>query len=309
MIGSHVKMPQYQQSIDEYQSIINTSQNQDEIYYATLEKLRTIELMLDSLLNKQGGDNFGNNKYTYQELSLILNSILYYDLSGTNQKNIDVNTKTIENKNKNNDVKTLESTNKTKNNLRDKSLDIRRINNDDKKLVSKSVRYYDKQNYINKIKNNFNIENINLSKLKNDELINLISKVVNIKLIEKSLLSYTPVSRPLFRMKKDKNRNILKNNISSNIPKEYKLSQNYPNPFNPITKIDYDLPKDGKVKLVIYDILGREVKILLNNEVKQAGRYTIEFNGNTLASGIYFYQIQVEGGKGFVSVKKMVLLK
>jgi hypothetical protein len=94
----------------------------------------------------------------------------------------------------------------------------------------------------------------------------------------------------------------------SSIPINYKLSQNYPNPFNPVTKINYELPKDGKVKLVIYDILGREIKTLVN-ELKQAGRYMVEFNGNNYASGIYFYRIQVEGGKGYTSVKKMVLVK
>jgi len=93
------------------------------------------------------------------------------------------------------------------------------------------------------------------------------------------------------------------------VPLEYKLSQNYPNPFNPNTKINYELPKDGKVKIVIYDILGREMKSLVNNEFKTAGRYTVEFNGSQFASGVYFYRIQVEGGKEFTAVKKMVLVK
>jgi hypothetical protein len=93
------------------------------------------------------------------------------------------------------------------------------------------------------------------------------------------------------------------------LPIEYNLSQNYPNPFNPNTKINYELPKDGKVKLVIYDILGRQIKSLVNNEFKTAGRYTVEFNGSQFASGVYFYRIQVEGGKGYTAVKKMVLVK
>jgi photosystem II stability/assembly factor-like uncharacterized protein len=86
------------------------------------------------------------------------------------------------------------------------------------------------------------------------------------------------------------------------------LYDNYPNPFNPITKITFELPKDGKVKLVIYDILGRKIKTLVN-ELKQAGRYTVEFNGNNYASGVYFYRIQVEEGKNYTSVKKMMLIK
>ena len=93
------------------------------------------------------------------------------------------------------------------------------------------------------------------------------------------------------------------------IPKAYALYQNYPNPFNPTTKIAFDLPKDAKVKLVIYDILGREMKTLLNNEFRTAGKYITEFNGSNLASGIYFARILVNEGNDFIAVKKMVLLK
>jgi photosystem II stability/assembly factor-like uncharacterized protein len=89
---------------------------------------------------------------------------------------------------------------------------------------------------------------------------------------------------------------------------QFKLYQNYPNPFNPITKINYELPKDGRVKLVIYDILGREIKTLVN-ELKQAGRYTVEFNGTQYASGVYFFRIQVDGGNSYTAVKKMMLVK
>jgi hypothetical protein len=99
------------------------------------------------------------------------------------------------------------------------------------------------------------------------------------------------------------------NNHTEIIAKSDFLLQNYPNPFNPVTKINYELPKDAKVKLVIYDILGREMKSLVNNEFKTAGRYTVEFNGTQFASGVYFYRIQVEGGSSYTAVKKMVLLK
>lgn len=94
--------------------------------------------------------------------------------------------------------------------------------------------------------------------------------------------------------------------LSSNIPVEYCLNQNYPNPFNPKTKINYDIPKNSFVKLIIYDILGREVIRLVNNEFKQPGRYVVEFNGTNLASGVYFYRI--EAGD-YVNSKKMVLVK
>jgi len=90
------------------------------------------------------------------------------------------------------------------------------------------------------------------------------------------------------------------------IPTVYNLYQNFPNPFNPSTKINFDLPKDSKVTLVIYDLLGRVVKRLLNSEFKQAGRYSIDFNASNLASGVYFYRI--EAGD-FVMTKKMVLVK
>ncbi len=89
------------------------------------------------------------------------------------------------------------------------------------------------------------------------------------------------------------------------LPDNYQLSQNYPNPFNPVTKINFALPKQGFVSLKIYDITGREIKILVN-EVKQAGYYTVDFNGSHLSSGVYFYRIK---SGNFSSVKRMVLIK
>ena len=98
------------------------------------------------------------------------------------------------------------------------------------------------------------------------------------------------------------------NNRGESVPKEFSLYQNYPNPFNPVTKISFDLPKDAKIKLIVYDILGREVTRLLNSEFKQAGKHIIEFDAMkyNLASGVYFYRI--ESGD-FNAVKKMVLIK
>lgn len=90
------------------------------------------------------------------------------------------------------------------------------------------------------------------------------------------------------------------------IPEKYNLSQNYPNPFNPITKINFDLPEDAKIKLIVYDIIGREVKTFINNEFKAAGTYQIEFNGSNLSSGVYFYRLESEK---FVQTKRMVLIK
>ena len=88
-------------------------------------------------------------------------------------------------------------------------------------------------------------------------------------------------------------------------PQKYYLSQNYPNPFNPVTKIDYELPYDGKVVLKIYDITGRELYTLVN-DYKQAGYNSVEFNASNLASGVYFYSLNTEK---FTKVLKMVLIK
>lgn len=91
----------------------------------------------------------------------------------------------------------------------------------------------------------------------------------------------------------------------SNLPLYYELSQNYPNPFNPSTTIDYQIPKNGNVKLIIFNILGQEIDILVN-EFKQSGSYDIKFNASDLSSGIYFYRI--ESGS-FSEIKSMILLK
>ena len=93
--------------------------------------------------------------------------------------------------------------------------------------------------------------------------------------------------------------------VSIIIPIEYILSPNYPNPFNSSTKIKYSIPNTSLVTLKVYDILGKEIATLVNEE-KPAGNYEVNFNGNRLSSGIYFYKIQAGG---YSSMKKMVLLK
>ncbi len=89
------------------------------------------------------------------------------------------------------------------------------------------------------------------------------------------------------------------------IPDRYNLAQNYPNPFNPVTKINFALPKQGLVTLKIYDVLGREVRTLVN-EIKQAGNYSVDFNGAEFSSGVYFYRIE---SNDFTDVKRMILIK
>ncbi len=97
--------------------------------------------------------------------------------------------------------------------------------------------------------------------------------------------------------------------VSTVIPKEFSLSQNYPNPFNPSTKIQYALPQEGKVSIIVYDLTGREIMNLINGELKAAGNYEVRFNGSGFASGVYFYRIQVTGAKSFESTRRMVLIK
>ncbi len=88
-------------------------------------------------------------------------------------------------------------------------------------------------------------------------------------------------------------------------PNQYSLEQNYPNPFNPTTTISYSIKEKGLVTLRIFDVLGNEVKTLVNEE-QEAGVYRLEFNASFFASGIYFYTLNA--GE-FVSTKKMILLK
>ena len=88
-------------------------------------------------------------------------------------------------------------------------------------------------------------------------------------------------------------------------PSEFKLEQNYPNPFNPTTTIKYQIPELGLVTLKVYDILGREVKELVNAE-KPVGTYEVVFNAKSLPSGIYVYELQAGD---YIETKKLVLLK
>ena len=91
----------------------------------------------------------------------------------------------------------------------------------------------------------------------------------------------------------------------SHLPLKFNLSQNYPNPFNPSTKIAFTIPQTAFVNLTVYDILGREVTTLVNEE-KHAGNYRIEFKTENLPSGIYLYKLQAGN---LIETKKMILLK
>ncbi len=100
------------------------------------------------------------------------------------------------------------------------------------------------------------------------------------------------------------------------LPMSFALYQNYPNPFNPSTVIGFDIPVQSQVRLRVYDILGQEVVQLVDGQ-KSARRFVVEWNGanssgGRVTSGLYFYTMQAQpasGGEGFVTTKKMLLLK
>ena len=91
----------------------------------------------------------------------------------------------------------------------------------------------------------------------------------------------------------------------SEIPEKFNLEQNYPNPFNPSTTISFSIPSSGFTSLKVYDILGKEVATLVNEE-KQSGTYEVKFDAASLSSGIYFYTLTAEL---FSQTKKMILMK
>jgi hypothetical protein len=93
--------------------------------------------------------------------------------------------------------------------------------------------------------------------------------------------------------------------ISSEIPSKYSLSQNYPNPFNPVTIINYQLPVSNQVRLVIYDILGREIAVLVNEKLS-SGTYEVKWDGSNYPSGMYFYKLITAE---YTETRKMVLIK
>lgn len=114
---------------------------------------------------------------------------------------------------------------------------------------------------------------------------------------------------------------ILKNNTTITslenltFPVQFSLEQNYPNPFNPSTTIEYSLPQSGYVTLKVYNILGKEVATLVNEQIEE-GKHKVDFDASGLNSGVYFYKLLVSDLQGkdgrageFVETKKMILLK
>ena len=97
----------------------------------------------------------------------------------------------------------------------------------------------------------------------------------------------------------------IENNYYEGIPGEYRLLQNYPNPFNPATTITFDLPEQSRVELTVYNILGQQVAVLVN-ELRKAGRHQAVFDASGLSSGIYFYRLSTDT---YTETRKMLLIK
>jgi aminopeptidase N len=95
------------------------------------------------------------------------------------------------------------------------------------------------------------------------------------------------------------------NSASNIIPEKFAVYQNYPNPFNPTTNIKFDIPKNSFVSLKVFDVLGKEVAVLIN-EVRNAGSYSVDWNASVYTSGVYFYKLE---SKDFIETKRMLLIK
>ena len=167
---------------------------------------------------------------------------------------------------------------------------------------------------LNKVKQTKNMLQNNLSNQYDVNLTGIGNREVVLKLVETDNLKGEYTIGKIYNLE-----NGLKKKGSEKISlnhdftvKEYELGQNYPNPFNPTTTISYQLPKDGIVTLKVYDMLGREVATLVNDKLKTPGRYSVNFNASSLASGVYIYQLKVNdhaGGNGYTATKKLMLLK
>ena len=101
------------------------------------------------------------------------------------------------------------------------------------------------------------------------------------------------------------NHTITNININTNIPNDFALYQNYPNPFNPVTSIKFDIDQLSHVRIIIYDLLGRKLTKLFENDLR-AGNYILNWNAVNYPSGVYFYRLETEE---FIAIKKMILIK
>ncbi len=124
-------------------------------------------------------------------------------------------------------------------------------------------------------------------------------------------LPASPIT-PVIKSKKGPSRFVIRlslsvsNEPSEDLPQRVELLQNYPNPFNPVTTINYLTPRQSRVRLEVFDMLGRKVATLVDNEQKLAGRHSVRFEARDLASGVYLYRLQVDGK---ILTKRLTLIK
>lgn len=269
--STDVEQPSFVEALSEYQQIINSPLNEIERHYAYIDKMRTARLMLDSLL-RGGGDNqnSGNNYFSNYEFKMLLEELLNFKID--NKKN-----------------PSKESSDKIDNNGRMTS-----------KYLS-TMTSADKNRQINLLKQNLTLDNLNFNNLTNAKKVQLLNNIICYKLFEYAVVNHLSNERPLDRMEKNR----IRRSVNKNIPKQFHLYQNYPNPFNPISSIKFDIPTESKVQIRIFDLLGREVQMLVN-EIRKPGYYEVYFNGSNFASGVYFYRI--EAGN-YIQSKKMVFIK
>ena len=109
----------------------------------------------------------------------------------------------------------------------------------------------------------------------------------------------------IFKFKTAADTTLGTDDIDLNLPQEYTLEQNYPNPFNPVTTISFGIPESGMTSLRVYNIIGQEIAVLLNEDIP-AGLYNIQFDATDMTSGLYLYRLQ---SNDFIAIKKMLLIK
>jgi len=269
--ASDVEQSSYEEAISEYDLIILNSQNESEVYYAYLDKMRAISLSLLNNNNGSGGsfDNMKKTELILNDIESSINDFISFTPKVTKDR------KTAEDSKENNALKVNQSVEISDN------LNSSRVNSA----------------YLQNLKENLILENINLTNKSATEIKSILDKVISFKLIEFSLNNHTSsVKTPQFVKNESKANNI--------VPKRYILYQNYPNPFNPTTSIKYEIPKSEMVTIKIFDLLGKEVFSF--REFIPAGQHNISFDGGKYASGVYFYTISAGT---FSDTRKMLLLK
>ncbi len=270
-----------------------------EKYYDYIEQMLTIRKMLGGYGNKTYYENISENRF-----HSLINEFLNFKPFSETIENDKVNIEEGRNSIKESKDKPVNSDNPVNS---DKP-----VNNDKSESIEKQyvdltqsvdiITLNETERRLEYIKKLYQPDNLNFGSMSANEKISLLDKIVLFKLFELALLNHIPSGRPLSRMDIDKKPLY---NVKNEIPKSFKLQQNYPNPFNPTSTIKYEIPKNSFVKIVIYDLLGREVKTLVN-EVKEPGYYTVLVDASNFASGVYIYHI--EAGD-FVQSRKMVLIK